>query len=98
MQQFPKKEGAPDFSNPAAQQAFVQDTQTSKSLLQKELDTNHAEQNLLNRRIQLMKSLINDLPSSDPQYTTLLTQVQMDQVELDELKVRATLLSQTLSA
>ena len=97
MQPFPKKENAPDFSNPAVQQAFVQNTQTSKSLMQKELDTNQAEQVLLNKRIELMKSFVNDLPSSDPQYSMLLTQIQMDQLELDELKVRSTLLIQNLS-
>lgn len=97
MHPFPKKENAPDFSNPAVQQAFVQDTKTSKSLMQKELDTNQAEQILLNQRIGLMKSFVNDLPSSDPQYSMLLTQIQMDQLELDELKIRSTLLIQSLS-
>lgn len=97
MQPFPKKQGTSDFSNPAAQEAFVQETQTSKSLMQKELDTNQAEQLLLTQRIELMKSLVNDLPSSDPEYSMLLTQIQMDRLELDELKVRSTLLIQSLS-
>lgn len=91
------KENSSDFSKPEAQQAFVQNTQDSKSLLQKELDTNQAEQILLTRRIALMKTFINDLPSSDPQYSMLIAQVQMDQIELDELKTRAILLSQKLS-
>ncbi len=97
MQPFPKKESAPDFSNPDIQKAFVQDTQDGKSLLQKELTVNQAEQTLLTQRLQLMKSFLNDLPSSDPQYSLLLTQIQMDQIELDELKVRETLLIQKLS-
>jgi hypothetical protein len=97
MTPFPEKESAPDFSDPAIQQAFVQDTKDSKSLLQKELDINQAEQILLQRRVELMKSFVNDLPSSDPQYSMLLAQIQMDQLELDELKVRATLIIQTLS-
>lgn len=96
MQPFPKKEETPDFSKPAIQQAFVQSTSDSKSLMQKELDVNQAEQTLLIQRIQLMKSFINDLPSSDPQYSLLLTQLQMDQIEMDELKVRETLLIQKL--
>lgn len=58
---------------------------------------NQAEQNLLVKRVQLMKGFVNDLPSSDPQYSMLLTQIQMDQIELDELRVRAHLLSQKLA-
>lgn len=97
MQQFPKKDVAPDFSNPAVQQAFVQDAGDSKALQQKELSVNQAEQVLLVQRIELMKTFINDLPSSDPQYSMLAIQVQMDQIELDELKTRADFLSQHLS-
>ncbi len=98
MQPFPKKENAPDFSNPTIRQAFVQNTENSKELMQKELDVNQAEQLLLKKRIDLMNSLVNDLPSWDPQYAMLLRQVQMDQIEIDELKFRQTLLSQKLSA
>lgn len=97
MQPFPKKDETPNFSNPNVQQTFVQQTHDSKSLMQKEIVVNQAEQNLLSKRIALMKQLINDLPSSDPQYSMLLMQVKMDQVELDELKIRETLLSQQLS-
>jgi hypothetical protein len=97
MLPFPRKDDAPDFSKPAEQKAFVENTQDAKSLLQKEYDTNQAEQVLLVQRIKLMKSLINDIPSFDPQYSMLVTQVAMDQVELDELKVRAILLSQKLT-
>lgn len=97
MQPFPKKEEAPDFSKPIVQQSFIEDTHDSKALMQKELDVNQAEQVLLDKRIRLMKTLINDLPSSDPQYSMLLMQVQMDQVEMDELKMRETLLIQKLS-
>jgi hypothetical protein len=95
MNPFPK-ENAPDFSNPAVQQAFVQDTKESKTLIQKELDVNQAEQNLLQKRISLMKSFINDIPSSDPQYSMLAIQIEMDQVELDELKSREILLQDRL--
>lgn len=97
MQPFPKNEGAPDFSNPAAQQSYVQNTHDDKNLMQKELDVNQAEQNLLEKRMELIRQFINDLPSSDPQYSMLLTQLHMDQIELDELKVRATLLVQKLT-
>lgn len=88
MDPFLNKENAPDFSLPAVRQEFVQNTHDAKSLLQKELDVNLAEQNLLKQRILLMNDFVNDLPSSDPQYSMLRIQVKMDQVELDELKVR----------
>jgi hypothetical protein len=97
MQPFPKKENAPDFSKPEIQQAFVQSAQDSKSLMQKELDVNREEQVLLKQRISLMKTFVNDIPSSDPQYSMLLLQVQMDQIEMDELKNREILLIQQLS-
>ena len=97
MDLFPKKENAPNFSNSDDQKTFVQNTPNSKDLIQKEISVNLEEQNLLVKRMQLMNTLINDLPSIDPQYTELLTQMHMDQIELDELKVRFTLLSQQLS-
>lgn len=97
MLPFSKKENTPDFSKPEVQQAYVHDAQDSKSLMQKELDVNQAEQVLLKQRIALMKTLVNDLPSSDPQYSMLLLQVQMDQIEMDELKNREILLIQQLS-
>ncbi len=84
MQPFSEKKGL-NFSQPDVQQERFQN---SKELMQRELDVNRAEQVLLERRIQLMNSFINDLPSSDPQYSTLLVQARMDQIEIDELKVR----------
>ncbi|HSX25466.1 MAG TPA: hypothetical protein VLE89_00475 [Chlamydiales bacterium] len=97
MQPFlPKKESAPDFSNPSVEQAYVQEAHDVKSLLQKELDVNQMEQNLLQQRIAMMRSFINDLPASDPQYSMLLTQIQMDNIEMDELKTRETILIQNI--
>jgi len=98
MQPFQKKENSPDFSNPAAQKSYVQEAKDGKTLMQKELDVNRAEQVLLQQRISLMKSFVNDIPSSDPQYSMMLLQVQMDQIEVDELKTREILLIQNLSA
>ncbi len=88
MQPFNNKENSPNFSNPAIQKAYVQGAQNGKELTQKELDVNRAEQVLLKQRIELMKSYVNDLPSTDPQYSMLLIQIEMDQVEMDELKTR----------
>lgn len=78
----------PPLSDPHAQQKFIQETDNAKELLQKELTINRAEQNLLGKRIQMMKEFLNELPTSDPQYNVLAAQIQMDQIELDELKLR----------
>lgn len=96
MQPFPKKE-TPDFSKAEVQQSFVAQTHDSKELMQKELDVNQAEQVLLDKRICMMKTFLNELPSSDPQYSMLAVQIQMDQLEHDELKIRETFLIQKLS-
>lgn len=94
---FSNKENTPDFSKPDAQNAYIGNTEDSKELMQKELDVNQAEQLLLQQRIDLMKAFVNDIPSSDPQYSMLLIQVQMDQIEIDELKTRALTLQKLLS-
>ena len=83
-----KKNPSPDFSNPKFQHAYVQDAQDALSLLNKELAVNQAEQSLLKQRIRLMQEFLSDLPASDPQYSMILTQLQMDRIEIDELKRR----------
>ena len=88
MDNFLNKTKTPDFSIPSVRQEFVQNTHDTLSLLHKEMDVNLVEQNLLKQRIALMSEFINDLPSSDPQYSMLCIQVKMDQVELDELDYR----------
>ncbi len=99
MESFiPKRENAPDFSNPAIQKQFIQDIQDGKSLMQKELNLNQGEQNLLQQRISMMEGFVNELPASDPQYSLLLAQIKMDQIEMDELKVRETLIIQKLES
>lgn len=93
-----KKPETPNFSNPLTQSAFVQQAETAKEILFKELTVNQQEQNLLQKRIHMMNEFINELPASDPQYSMLVIQVQMDRIELDELKVRESMLHQKLSA
>jgi len=95
MQPFPSKDNA-NLSNPAAAQAFVQEARDAHTLMQKELHVNQAEQTLLGKRISMMKEFMNDLPASDPQYSMLITAIQMDQIELDELKARELTLNQRL--
>ena len=94
---FYKKPDPLNFGNPAVQKAFIEETKTGKDLMQKELSVNQESQVLLNKRILMMKEFVNDLPSSDPQYSMLLAQVQMDQIELDELKIRETIISQKIT-
>ena len=72
--------------------------ENSRELLQKEFDVNKAEQLLLQKRIAAMKTLLNDIPSSDPHYSKCAIHIKMDQIEIDELKYRASLLSQQLES
>jgi hypothetical protein len=92
-----KKPETPDFGNPETQKAYVEEAHSKLELVRKELDVNRVEQNLLQTRIRMMKDFINDLPSSDPQYSMLVAQVQMDLIEFDELKIRETMLIQRIS-
>lgn len=70
-----------DFS----ERHYIRDIHSKKELLQKELDVNHAEQVLLEQRINTVKEYIHTLPAKDPQYGIIHAQIRMDQVELDEL-------------
>jgi hypothetical protein len=78
------------------EQAFVLGVQDGASLLRKELTVNHAEQVLLQKRVQLMREFINDLPSTDPQYSMIAGAIEMDRIELDELKVRSSSILQKM--
>jgi hypothetical protein len=81
MQELPKKTNF--------EQAFVFGIQDAASLLRKELTVNHAEQVLLQKRVRLMREFINDLPSTDPQYSMIAGAIEMDRIELDELQLRS---------
>lgn len=89
MKEFIRKDPDRDFSSPEIQKLFVGQAQSYKSLLQKEIDVNLAEQNLLKKRISTMKELINDLPSIHPQYSVLTIQIEVDEIELNELQLRS---------
>ena len=93
-----KKDLPPDFSKAEVRQAYVLEAHNGSALLHKEIDVNRAEQGLLVERIRLMTGLINDIPESDPEYSILLTQTQMDQIELDELKQREKTIGEKLNS
>jgi hypothetical protein len=88
-----KKPVDPTFKDPKTQNQFVKDTTSSNDLIIKELIVNKSNQGLLEKRILIMKESLNNIPSSDPQYTMMATQIQMDKIELDELKIREKKLS-----
>jgi hypothetical protein len=96
--QPPNKERASDLSKTEDQLAYVLEAHNAEALLHKELDVNLAEQGLLNQRMKMSKIYLNDLPSTDPNYTSLATQTQMDLIELDELKRREELISDRLKS
>lgn len=91
-----RKYETPNFQNLADQKAFMDGLKNGNDLIQNELSVNKSEQNLLNKRLDMVKDLINSLPASDPQYSMLLQQMHMDQIELDELKARAEALNSKL--
>ncbi|NGX33758.1 MAG: hypothetical protein K1060chlam1_00099 [Candidatus Anoxychlamydiales bacterium] len=65
-------------------------------LLKQEIDVNIQEQILVNKRISLIKDTFKTMPSTEPEYAILLTQLEMDQIQLDELKSRENLLKTNL--
>lgn len=92
-----KKPETPNFENLSSQRVFIEETRSNRDLMQKELNVNQEEQLLLEKRLQMMKEFINDLPSSDPQYSMLISQIQMDQIELNELKTRESIIIQKIA-
>ena len=65
-------------------------------LLKQEIDVNMQEQVLVNKRITLIKDTFKIMPNTDPEYAILLTQLEMDQIQLDELKFRENALKSSL--
>lgn len=92
-----KKSETPDLTTPAAQKAFIEEVHSGRELICKELEINKVEQTILNRRIQMMKEFVNDLSADDPQYSMLLSSIEMDRIEWDELKAREWVLISKLS-
>jgi hypothetical protein len=97
MLPFKNKQNVPISTDAASRQAFVQQTQDSADLLHKELLVNQAEQAILKERISVMRAFMDDLSVSDPQYGMFSISIQIDQIELDELKTRELIVQQRFS-
>ena len=92
-----KRAETPDFENPQVRQNFADSTESTEELLKKEIEVNQTQQLLLQKRIDMSTSFADDLPASDPQYSMCLRTIQMDRIELDELKARERILVQKLT-
>jgi hypothetical protein len=92
-----KKPTDPTFQNVNEQNRFTKETQSILDLLIKEMTVNRENQNLLAKRILIMTEELNNIPASDPQYSMMAIQIQMDKIELDELKTREQILSQKIN-
>jgi len=78
------------------EQAFMLDIEDPRTLLRKEMAINESEGVLIRKRMRLMREFINDLPSTDPQYSMIAVAIEADQVELDELQRRARAIAQKI--
>jgi hypothetical protein len=58
------------------------------ALLKQELDVNLQQQAIVNKKLNLIKEVLKNLPNTTPEYAILLTQLEMEQIDLDELKYR----------
>ena len=78
---------AEDYSNDFTINSLDEKTR-QLNLLKEELEVNLQEQILVNKRISLIKETFKTMPNTEGDYAILLTQVEMDQIQLDELKHR----------
>lgn len=74
----------------------LEDKSKKIDLLRQEIEVNLQEQILVNKRINLIKETFKNISNTDPDYAVLLTQLEMDQIQLDELKSRENILKSKL--
>jgi len=67
---------------------YLDQNSRALAILQEELDVNLQEQILVKKRMRVIKDSFKEIPNTDPEYALLFTQLEMDQIELDELKYR----------
>ena len=65
---------------------YISEIDTAKNLLHKEVDVNLQQQLILKKKIAQTKDFLAASNSSDPKYGLYKTQMEMNQIELDELK------------
>ncbi len=71
---------------------YTHDFSSKKDLLQKEIDVLEEQKNLLYQRIALVKETLSDMKIHDPEYDLIHSQIQKDEIELDEIENRKTVL------
>jgi hypothetical protein len=54
-------------------------------LLKKDLEVNLEEKVIINKKLEILKGLMHETPNTDPSYALMQTQVNMNQIELDEI-------------
>ncbi len=67
---------------------YTRDFSSSNELLRKELDVLEQEKNLLYQRIATIKETLSTLEIHDPEYDFIHSQIQRDEIELDEIEKR----------
>ena len=83
-----RKNEDPSIADLQYQNQIIEETKSPKDLVQKELTINKLYQQEIQKRIHILKESIKNLPQHDPNITFLMTQLEMDRIELDELKIR----------
>jgi hypothetical protein len=58
-------------------------------ILRKDLEVNTEEQVIINKKLMILQDTINETANTDPSYALIQTQINMNQIELDEIKIRA---------
>lgn len=54
------------------------------------------EQNIVNKRIKITKETLEEIPSTDPQYSILKDQIDIDRINLDELQKKVVVLEKKI--
>lgn len=83
-----KRNEDPSIASLQYQNQFIEEAKTPKDLVQKELTVNKLYQQEIQKRIHILKESIQKLPHHDPNISFFMTQLEMDRIELDELKIR----------
>jgi hypothetical protein len=59
------------------------------AILKNDLEVNAEEQVIINKKLMILQDTINETPNTDPSFALIQTQINMNKIELDEIKIRA---------